>query len=144
MNKNLGSSTIMNSPEFVVLIVEDNHFQLSTMITILKRLNVKFDAAQNGMMAVHTFLQKAKEGKFYSLILMDLLMPIKDGYVATEEIRQIENEKNLKRSYICGLSIDKNEEIDDKCQKSGMDNNIKKPLGTVELNKLIENIGFKI
>ena len=66
-----------------ILVVEDNDFNQLLASSYLKKNGVNVDIAENGAIAV----EKLKQNK-YDLILMDLQMPIMDGYTATKIIRQ--------------------------------------------------------
>jgi signal transduction histidine kinase len=65
-----------------VLLVEDNVINIKIAEKILKQWNVKVDMAENGLIAVEKYKLNA-----YDVILMDLLMPVMDGYEATAIIR---------------------------------------------------------
>jgi signal transduction histidine kinase len=65
-----------------VLLVEDNKLNTLVASKLLERWNINIDFAENGVQAV----DKA-QNNFYHLILMDLEMPIMDGFAATEKIR---------------------------------------------------------
>lgn len=68
---------------FKVLLVEDNLINIKVADKILKRWNVDVDIAVNGVLALEKFNENA-----YNLILMDLSMPIMDGYESTAIIRR--------------------------------------------------------
>ena len=72
----------VNLDEMRVLLVEDNLINVKVAEKILSHWNVKVDIALNGLLAT----QKFKSDK-YDVILMDLAMPIMDGYEATSIIR---------------------------------------------------------
>lgn len=65
-----------------VLIVDDNHVNREVVATLLKKYQLKYDTANNGLEAV----EQVKK-QHYDLILMDLQMPVMDGYEATQKIR---------------------------------------------------------
>ncbi len=69
-----------------VLLVEDNLINVRVVEKILSQWNVKVDVALNGLIAT----QKFEIGKYY-IILMDLSMPVMDGYEATINIRFIDS-----------------------------------------------------
>ena len=89
--KNSQLNAIGNSDEyqekdlsgFKVLLVEDNLINIKVADKILKRWNVDVDIAVNGVLALEKFKENA-----YNLILMDLSMPIMDGYESTAIIRR--------------------------------------------------------
>ena len=66
-----------------ILVVEDNAINMMVLTTFLKKWNVSFSKATNGIEALERF----QETKF-DLILMDLEMPVMDGYTAIKEIRK--------------------------------------------------------
>ena len=68
-----------------VLLVEDNELNIEVALMLLEDAGVKVDVAKNGKEAVEKFL--ASEVGDYDLILMDVMMPIMNGYEATETIR---------------------------------------------------------
>lgn len=70
-----------------ILLVEDNETNVMVACRYLKKWNATFDVAENGLLAV----QKAKES-YYDSILMDLQMPVMDGYDATKQIRTFNSE----------------------------------------------------
>jgi len=70
-----------------VLLVEDNEINVMVGVQILEKANLKVDVALDGLMAVH----KAKNND-YDIILMDIQMPILDGYQATKKIREFDKD----------------------------------------------------
>lgn len=68
-----------------LLLVEDDPVNVELMDDILTGMSISFDLAKDGNEAV----QKAKEKK-YDLILMDIRLPEKDGFTATQEIKSSE------------------------------------------------------
>lgn len=82
-----------------ILIVEDSPENFLLLQFYLKNLTYLFDHAENGAIAV----QKFKETR-YDIVLMDLQMPIMDGYTATREIRKWENENQLIPTPIVALT----------------------------------------
>ena len=87
-----------------VLIVEDNDFNIVPIKTTLSRNQIGFEIAKNGVMAVERYQRSIREGFIYGVVLMDLEMPLMDGYEATIEIRKVEKAQSKHSTYICGLS----------------------------------------
>lgn len=67
-----------------ILLVEDNELNREIAAELLKMTGVMVDYAENGQVALDKFMA---EGSCYDLILMDVQMPVMDGYEATEAIR---------------------------------------------------------
>lgn len=112
----------------MILVVEDNTGnQLSTK-AVLDHLGYKARLVGNGEEA----LEAAATGAF-DLILMDCLMPIMDGYAATQRIRLAEAGKQ-RRTPIIGVTACALEGDREKCLAAGMDDYCAKPM-TVEAFK---------
>ena len=79
-------------------------------------------------MAVERYEEIMRGRSRYTAILMDLEMPMMNGYEATEKIRLIEKERKYPITYICGLSASNDKKTEAKCIKSGMNNYTSKPL----------------
>ncbi len=67
-----------------LLIVEDNFINQKVLLSVLKKSGMDIDIANNGREAVELVRQKGH----YDIILMDINMPVMDGYTATQQIRQ--------------------------------------------------------
>jgi CheY-like chemotaxis protein len=83
------------------LLVEDNAINMKILQTYMKKLGVGYDTASNGLLALESY--KAQEG-CYKCILMDISMPVMDGFEATRLIRGFEKDSDLPRSQIVAIS----------------------------------------
>jgi len=111
---------VKENPEFKVLLVEDNILNQKVAIELLKPYAVEVLLAENGVQA----LDKVKEEKV-NLVLMDCMMPIMDGYEATQIMR---NEKLIDDNIpIIALTANSSEADMEKCKQVGMDDFIAKP-----------------
>jgi signal transduction histidine kinase/CheY-like chemotaxis protein len=122
-----------------VLVCEDNEVNLKITLSILKKFNIIADFAKNGKEAINKFTLKQ-----YTLIFMDCMMPVLDGYEATKKIREIEKIKNENKNYqpvfIVATTANYGTEEKNKCLQVGMNEMLSKPFGLEEIQKIIENI----
>lgn len=76
---------------------------------------------------------------YYSLVLMDIQMPVMDGYTATREIRALQDEK-LARIPIIALSANAFAEDYKRSIEAGMDAHVPKPIQMEELQETIRHV----
>ena len=74
-------------PGVRILLVEDGPDNQRLLSIILKKHKAKVDIAENGLIAIEKVEQSLKENHSYDVILMDMQMPIMDGYDATAKLR---------------------------------------------------------
>ncbi len=115
-----------------LLLVEDNFSNQQIIILYLKNEIKKIDVAFNGKEALDKF-GKAK----YDLILMDVQMPIMDGFKATRKIREIEKSTST-HTPIIAVTANAFPEDKEKCFASGMDDYISKPFQPEDLIRKIK------
>ncbi len=108
-----------------ILLVEDNDFNREIARYILEGVNFVVDEAENGSVCVDKLLKS--EPGYYDLILMDIQMPVMDGYTATEEIRSLED-KRIGSVPIIAMTANAFLEDKQRCFEAGMDGHIGKPL----------------
>jgi len=101
-----------------ILITEDKKINQEILMGILENSGLEIDIACNGKEAV----ERCKE-KRYALILMDIEMPIMDGYEATRIIRKDNSEIPI-------IALTANNTIEDKCKTKaiGMNEHLSKPI----------------
>lgn len=117
-----------------ILIVDDNEINLEIEYEVLKDAGFQVDTAEDGSIAVEKIKQSAPGD--YGLILMDIQMPIMDGYHATRAIREMKNPV-LAGIPIIAVSANAFEEDKKMAIESGMNAHLAKPLDTARLYKLI-------
>ncbi len=117
-----------------ILVAEDNRVNQKLMLAVLKRAGFEVELAANGAEAVDLFKQKT-----FDLILMDMQMPVMDGFEATRQIRKLEKEKKSKTPIFALTASEDPKEIQG-ALKAGIDKVLKKPLNINELKKHIETI----
>ena len=111
-----------------ILLTEDNKTNQEVIVGLLEHSGINIDIASNGQEAV----DKYKTNKHYELILMDLQMPIMDGYEATKLIREIN--KNIP---IIALTANAMKEDVEKTKAVGMNKHLNKP---IDVEKLYETL----
>ncbi len=115
-----------------ILVAEDQVINQKIINQFLKRKGYKVTLVENGHLAVN----KVKEEKF-DIILMDVQMPILDGYDATHQIRSFEKGNNT-HIPIVAMTAHAMKGDREKCIAAGMDYYITKPVNPVELYETIE------
>ena len=98
----------------------------------MKKVGAEVELAEDGQIACEKALAAHAKGEPYDVILMDMMMPRKDGYEATRELRQ--------QGYsapIVALTANAMKEDRSKCITAGCDNYITKPIAKDELWSLV-------
>ena len=106
-----------------ILLVEDyKHNQLIISKYLKGRVGL-LDIAENGALALEKFEQEC-----YDIILMDMQMPVMDGYTATREIRKLEEDQKLSPTTIIALTAHAHKGAIHKSLQAGCDAHLNKPL----------------
>jgi len=118
--------------DYSVLLVEDNDINRLYATSILKIWDCKIDVADNGYVAV----EKIKN-EDYDIVLMDIQMPVMDGFEATKAIRASAHPKN--QVPIIALTANATQKDIEQCLACGMNDCIPKPFTPEDLyNKLVQ------
>jgi signal transduction histidine kinase/ActR/RegA family two-component response regulator len=128
---NIKTDVLKFSHRMKALIVEDNLVNQLLMKKVLENMNCDVKLVENGLLGVEEL-----ERDQYHFILMDIQMPIMDGYQATMVIRQTKNSKIP----IIGVSANAFKEDIEKSFKAGMDAHISKPFKPIDLFNTIQNL----
>lgn len=131
-----------------VLAIDDNPFNLFVLTETFKSLKININVANQGVDAIQmvsdflsgkkskfAFCQKCK---FFKLILMDIDMPIKNGFECTVELKKIFNDYNINVP-IVALSAFSQSDYKKKAKEVGMDSFIEKPFNREKLENVILN-----
>lgn len=113
-----------------VLLVEDNDINRMYAQSILKAWNCKIDIAENGLVAVERI-----RNNDYDVVLMDVQMPVMDGYEATKSIRAMHAPTNA--TPIIALTANATKNDIEKCLSSGMNDYLAKPFTPEDLYQKI-------
>ena len=119
-----------------ILLVEDNELNREIAEELLKQYGFLVDIAENGAVAVEKVKNSAPGT--YDLVLMDIQMPVMNGYEATEQIRALEDPA-LAKIRILAMTANAFDEDRKKALKCGMDGFMSKPIVMEELIRELQN-----
>ncbi len=126
----------LNISQLRVLLVEDNDINRLYAKSILKNWQCSIDVAENGLVAV----EKIKN-TFYDVVLMDVQMPVMDGYEATMAIRAMQQCAKLP---IIALTANATQSDVEKCLAVGMNDYLPKPFTPEDLyHKLFKELKIR-
>ncbi|MCI8511890.1 MAG: response regulator [Lachnospiraceae bacterium] len=120
-----------------ILLVEDNELNQEIAAAILSEAGFSVEIAENGQMAVD-MLKRSVHG-YYQLILMDVQMPVMDGYEATKAIRSLET-RALSSIPIIAMTANAFEEDKQEALRCGMNGHIAKPIDIENLLGTLDQI----
>ena len=126
-------------PVLKILLVDDNEENRFTINAFMRDLSWKVDEVKNGQEALD-YLKSCH----YDLILMDIQMPLMDGYKCTEAIRALEQTQDLTPTPIIALTAYAHHEVVDKCLQSGFNGHLGKPIGKKALISTIEQYTHEV
>ena len=120
-----------------ILLVEDNELNREIAVELLKEEGFILDTAEDGTIAVEK-MRTAKPGQ-YDLILMDIQMPIMDGYEATRQIRKLKNPETANIPIIA-MTANAFEEDRQKALEAGMNEHVAKPIDLARLLEVVKKV----
>jgi signal transduction histidine kinase/ActR/RegA family two-component response regulator len=126
-NTNVQNTDAPDLSNIHILLVEDVEFNIMVAEKMLQNWKATVDIANNGEIAV----EKARDNK-YDIILMDLQMPVMDGYTATRKIRESNN-----TTPIIALTASITMDIQGRAMEFGMNDCITKPFNPNDLISVI-------
>ena len=119
-----------------ILLVEDNSLNRDIAKELLKGAGFIIDEAENGKIALE-MLSASPDG-YYKVVLMDVMMPVMDGYEASMKIREMKSNKSS--IPIVAMTANAFEEDKEQALKSGMDYFVSKPFDIKSLLSLLSEI----
>ena len=122
----------------IVLIVDDNPLNIEVAEFFIKRHQVQIRTALSGQEALDMVLEHNYSVAPIKLILMDLQMPIMDGYQASKELKELMNRGKVPRIPIIALTANSSEVDKKACFKVGMVDHLSKPLDEEDLKRVME------
>ena len=124
-------SVVPSSPKVTVLVAEDNEINKIVFSQILTALDISFYIVSNGQEAVDAWKTLAPP-----VILMDIEMPVMDGFSASRQIRSLQNAFQTHVAII-GVTANADERVFQECLNAGMDDHLSKPLSPERLGSMI-------
>ncbi|MBD5105283.1 MAG: response regulator [Ruminococcaceae bacterium] len=118
-----------------VLLAEDNDLNWEIAYELLTPLGLDIDHAENGKVCVEMF--RASPEGYYSVILMDIRMPIMSGLEASEAIRAL-GRSDAASIPIIAMTADAFSEDRQRCLNAGMNAHIAKPIDVAEVQRMID------
>ncbi|MGN1369279.1 MAG: response regulator [Aristaeellaceae bacterium] len=120
-----------------LLLVEDNELNREIALKILGKYGFSMDTAVNGEEALQK-VSASGSGK-YDLVLMDVQMPVMDGYEATRRIRQLDN-PDLASVPIVAMTANAFDEDRRAAAESGMNGFVSKPIDVKEVIRILSSV----
>ncbi len=137
--RNVKMDTNPKKPDFTgrhILLVEDNELNREIAFEILSQYGFTVEAAENGAVAVE--MLKAAEPDTFDLVLMDIQMPVMDGYTATRQIRALKDSCYADIT-IVAMTANAFEEDQKEALACGMNGHIAKPIDVDVLLKVLSD-----
>lgn len=117
-----------------ILLVEDNELNMEIAKAVLEDMGADVDCAEDGKQAVEVFARSPVGN--YQAILMDIMMPVMNGYEASKQIRHL-NRKDAGLIPIIALTANAFSEDIRKCRDAGMNDHIAKPIEIERLQEVL-------
>ena len=119
------------------LLVEDNMINMEIAQALLNQAGFLIETAENGKIAVE--MTAASEPGYYDVILMDIQMPVMDGYMATQAIRALPDTR-LAGIPIIAMTANAFQEDIKKGEEAGMNGHIAKPLDIPSMKATLQHV----
>ncbi|KAH7141967.1 hypothetical protein EDB81DRAFT_843446 [Dactylonectria macrodidyma] len=124
------------------LLVDDNHINLKILAAYMKKMHLTYDTATNGKEAVDQYTQSPQS---YACILLDISMPVMDGFEAARRIRGFEGKEGVETAVpIFALSGLASEEAQREAYGSGIDLFLLKPVKLQVLGETLKEKGILV
>ncbi len=118
-----------------ILLVDDLAINREIVMTFLEMVGAIVETAENGEIALE--MLKMSTPNYYDLVLMDVMMPVMDGYQATKEIRKLEDKK-ISNIPIIAMTANAFEDDRQNAINAGMNDYISKPIKVETLYSVIK------
>ncbi len=132
-----GKEQMPPSDNICILLAEDNEINREIVEELLGDSGYTVESAENGSIVLEKL--KSYPAGYFSMILMDIQMPVMDGYETTRQIRNLEN-KELAQIPIVALSANAFAEDFQRSREAGMNAHVAKPLNIQNLFEVMERV----
>lgn len=132
-NDNIYEKELLKLSGARILLTEDNEINQQVAKELLTGVGFKVEIANNGREAVGMIVE-SKDSTHYDMVLMDIQMPVLDGYAATKEIRKYKEFDNIP---IVAMTADAMVGVKEKCITAGMQDYITKPINPSQIFKAL-------
>ncbi len=148
LEQSLGRSTVVSGPQAPapaedcfkdrrILLVEDNELNREIAAELLEEAGLQVECAENGQLACD--MVRASVPGYYDLVLMDIQMPVMDGYAATRAIRSI-GDPALANLPIIAMTANAFEEDRERALEAGMNGHLAKPIDVEKMMALLRDL----
>lgn len=120
-----------------ICIAEDNPINQKIAVSFVTKLGFKSEAFSDGLQAVEAIRRKSAQGDPFHLVLMDVQMPVLDGYDATRLIRK-DRDQTVREVLIIAMTASAIRGDREKCIDAGMNNYLAKPVRANVLKSMLE------
>lgn len=120
-----------------ICIAEDNPINQKIAISFVKKLGFQCQAFNDGLQAVEALRQQSKANMPFHLVLMDVQMPVLDGYDATRLIRE-DMDPAVRGVLVIAMTASAIRGDREKCIEAGMNNYLAKPVRAAVLKEMLE------
>lgn len=134
--RNLSLSNIPRD-QIRICIAEDNPINQKIAVSFVTKLGFQCQAFNDGLQAVEALRQVSKAGTPFHLVLMDVQMPVLDGYDATRLIRD-DLDPAVRGVLVIAMTASAIRGDREKCIEAGMDNYLAKPVRAAVLKEMLE------
>ncbi|OJD16732.1 hypothetical protein AJ78_03111 [Emergomyces pasteurianus Ep9510] len=126
---------VIGNKGYRILLVEDDETNRTVMLKYLEKVKLASETAGNGQECVDMVF--SKEPGYYSLIICDIQMPVKNGYETCQEIRSWEQRNHFPQIPIMALSANAMMDQIDDASRAGFNDYVTKPIKHNELGKMM-------
>ncbi|KAK3627616.1 hypothetical protein LTR56_012704 [Elasticomyces elasticus] len=133
-------TTVQVKGSISMLLVDDNPINLQLLVTYAKKEGHPKITAPDGMQAVEAYKAACLAGDKPEVILMDISMPVMNGFEATRRIRKFEQQQGIHPTHIIALTGLGSAEAQQEAFSSGVDLYLTKPVRLKELTRVLKDL----